>query len=84
MRVWHNFFLFVTDFFFKFSLQIIYDVMHSKTSIVYLACQSAVRDVQSITSPRAFLLLSENLDKSNAEMDQCRTLLEKLQVVTGR
>lgn len=47
-------------------------------------CQNAVRDVQSITSSKPFLLLSEQLDKSKAEMDQCRTSLEKLQVVTGR
>ena len=57
--------------------------MHSNDLVVCVSCQSAVRNVQSITSSKAFLLLSEQLDKSKAEMDQCRILLEKLQVVTG-
>ncbi|XP_020263508.1 E3 ubiquitin-protein ligase BRE1-like 1 [Asparagus officinalis] len=42
--------------------------------------QNDVKNVQSITSSKAFLLLSEQLDKSKAEMDECRTSFEKLQV----
>lgn len=42
--------------------------------------QNAVRDVQRITSSNAFLLLSEQVDEAKAEMDQCRSSIEKLQV----
>ncbi|KAK8964000.1 E3 ubiquitin-protein ligase BRE1-like 1 [Platanthera guangdongensis] len=42
--------------------------------------QNTLVDVKSISSSRAFLMLKEQLDKSKAEMDQCRISLEKLQV----
>lgn len=47
-------------------------------------CQNVLVDVKSISSSSAFLMLKDQLDKSKMDMDQCRILLEKLQVVTGR
>ncbi|RWW03841.1 hypothetical protein GW17_00032969 [Ensete ventricosum] len=45
--------------------------------------QNALMDVKSISSSKAFQLLNANLQRSREEMDQCRALLEKLQVVTA-
>ncbi|KAJ8499666.1 hypothetical protein OPV22_010218 [Ensete ventricosum] len=42
--------------------------------------RNALMDVKSISSSKAFQLLNANLQRSREEMDQCRALLEKLQV----
>ncbi|KAF7085154.1 hypothetical protein CFC21_088632 [Triticum aestivum] len=42
--------------------------------------QNILTDLKSISSSKAFQFLKDQLQKSQAELDHCRTLLEKLQV----
>ncbi|XP_026662234.2 E3 ubiquitin-protein ligase BRE1-like 1 isoform X2 [Phoenix dactylifera] len=42
--------------------------------------QNTLVDMKNISSSKAFQLLNDQLEKSKAEMDQCRASLEKLQV----
>ncbi|VAH66101.1 unnamed protein product [Triticum turgidum subsp. durum] len=42
--------------------------------------QNTLMDFKSISSSKAFQVLKDQLQKSQAELDHCRTLLEKLQV----
>nr|XP_010933635.2 LOW QUALITY PROTEIN: E3 ubiquitin-protein ligase BRE1-like 1 [Elaeis guineensis] len=42
--------------------------------------QNTLMDIKNISSSKAFQLLNDQLEKSKAEMDQCQTSLEKLQV----
>ncbi|XP_072988140.1 E3 ubiquitin-protein ligase BRE1-like 1 isoform X1 [Typha latifolia] len=42
--------------------------------------QNTLMNIKTISSSRAFQLLSEQLQKSKEEMERCRTSLEKLQV----
>ncbi|KAM3226042.1 hypothetical protein ACQJBY_058624 [Aegilops geniculata] len=42
--------------------------------------QNILTDLKSISSSKAFQVLKDQLQKSQAELDHCRTLLEKLQV----
>lgn len=42
--------------------------------------QNTLTDLKTISSSKAFQVLKDQLEKSRAELDHCRTLLEKLQV----
>jgi len=46
--------------------------------------QNILTDFKSICSSKAFQLVNDQLQKSQAELDDNKTLLEKLQVVTGQ
>ena len=46
--------------------------------------QNILTDFKSIRSSKAFQLVNDQLQKSQAELDDNKTLLEKLQVVTGQ
>jgi E3 ubiquitin-protein ligase BRE1 len=43
-----------------------------------------LKNVKSISSSQAYLLVRDQLEKSKSEVLQYRALIEKLQVVTGR
>jgi len=46
--------------------------------------QNILTDFKSIRSSKAFQLVNDQLQKSQAELDDHKSLLEKLQVVTGQ
>ena len=46
--------------------------------------QNTLTDLKAISSSKAFQVLKDQLEKSHAELDHCRTLLEKLQVVSAQ
>ena len=46
--------------------------------------QNTLTDLKAISSSKAFEVLKDQLEKSRAELDHCRTLLEKLQVVNAQ
>lgn len=51
---------------------------------VFNLLQNILMDFKSIRSSKAFQLVNDRLQKSQAELDHYQTLLEKLQVVTGQ
>ena len=50
----------------------------------YFGLQNLLKNVKSISSSQAYLLVRDQLEKSKSEVLQYRALIEKLQVVTGR
>jgi hypothetical protein len=52
--------------------------------ILFCCSQNILTDFKSIHSSKAFQLVNDQLQKSQAELDDHQTLLEKLQVVTGQ
>jgi len=50
----------------------------------YFGLQNLLKNVKSISSSHAYLLVRDQLEKSKSEVLQYRALIEKLQVVTGR
>ena len=68
------------------NLRVKEDVFHMKN----LACltfaiyeQNTLTDSKALFSSKAFQVLKDQLEKSHAELDHCRILLEKLQVVNA-
>lgn len=50
--------------------------------ILFCCSQNILTDFKSIRSSKAFQLVNDQLQKSQAELDDHQTLLEKLQVIT--